>query len=106
MVRIDLEAVPRPGASGQALEQLVWRLEDIAALLADEMAVSTSREVIGRRAMAKVGMDDDTHPLQIFQIAIDRREMDVGRLRLHRLGEFLGGPVARLVEKDVEEQPP
>ena len=106
MVGIDLKAVPRLGAFGQALEQLVRCLENVSAFLADKMTVSARCQVIGRRSMAKVGMDDHPHPLQILQIAIDRREVDIGRLRLHRFGEFLRRPVARLVEKDMKEQSP
>ena len=70
------------------------------------MGVRTGSEVICGRTVALVGMDDDAHLLELFEVPIDRRQGDVGSLRLDHLGQSLCGPMTRSIEEGVEEKPP
>jgi hypothetical protein len=40
-------------------------------------------------------MGDDAEPLELLEVAVNGRDVDVGRLRLDLGGEIFGGPVAR-----------
>ena len=85
-------------------EQLVRRLDRVATVFADEVAMGTGGQVVRGRPMPEMGMDDDAEPLQLLQVAIDRRQVDVGGPRLDEDGEVLGAVVAGVVEDGLEEQ--
>lgn len=104
MARIDLESVVTLGRFAQLVEELLGRLEHRAALLADEVAVTLAREVIGRRAVAEMGMDDHAKSLELLEVSIDRREMHVWRFGLHLSCELFRGAVSLCVEQAAEQQ--
>ena len=54
--------------------------------------------------MAQMSMDDDPHPLELFEVAVNRREVDVWSLDLDRLRQLFGRPMARCVEECVEKK--
>ena len=82
MVWVDGEPEFGPGFPGQAVEERVGDLDQLAALLAHEMPVHRCRQVIRRRTVPEMGMDDDTQPLELIEVAIDRGDVDVGSLGL------------------------
>ena len=90
--------------SARAHEQLVRRFDRVATVFADEVAMGTGGQVVRGRPMPEMGMDDNAEPLQLLQVAIDRRQVDVGGSRLDEDGEVLGAVVAGIVEDGLEEQ--
>lgn len=105
MARIDGEPKPISRCSVQTPEEIVGHVQDGAALLADEMAMRAVRQVVGRRTMPDVRVHDDAETLQLLEVAIDRREMHVRHLRLHRSGQIFRGRVVRRLEEDFQEEP-
>ena len=91
MVRAKLEAEAPLGTLGHRLEQVVRSLDRRAAHLADEVAVGLGRQVVGRRAVPEVGVDDDAEALELLEVAIHRGGVDVGRERANRDEQLLGG---------------
>ena len=55
--------------------------------------------------MTQVGMNDDPHLFELFEVPIDRRQIDVGSLRLDHLSQLFGGPMAGRIEEGMEEEP-
>jgi len=104
VVRIDVEVELRLRRPRQAQEDLVGRLDHGAALFADEMAVSTRSEMVRGGAVAEMGMDDDAQPLQVVEVAVDRRDVDIGSDGLDLGAQFLGGAVSSGIEQRVQEQ--
>ena len=94
MVRVDGEGELRLGRPGQATEELVGRLDHGAAHLTDEMAVGRRGEVVRGRAVAKMGVDDDAKAFELFEVPVDRRQVDIGGLVLHLGRQLLGGPMS------------
>ena len=70
------------------------------------MAVDRPGQVVRRRTVTEVGVDHDTEALELFEVAVDRREVDVGGLGLHLDGQLLGSPVARVSEERPEDDAP
>ena len=68
--------------SRQAFEDLVGCLDHGAALFADEVAMGPGGQVVGGRAVPEMGVDDDPEALEVVEVSIDRRDVDLGRLRL------------------------
>ncbi len=91
MTRIDGEPEPLSGRPVESSEKILWHIDDRSARLADEVAVRVTSEVVRRRTVTEMRMDDDAELLQLFKISIDRRDMHVGRPRLHRQCQILGG---------------
>jgi len=105
MAWIDGEPKPLSRRSVQTPEEIVGHVQYGATLLADEMAVRAVREVVGRRTMPDVRVHDDAETLQLLEVAIDRREVHVRHLRLHRSGQILRGGMVRRLEEDFQEEP-
>ena len=66
-----------------------------AALLADEMSVGRRSDVVRRWSVAEVDVLDNAESLQLVQVAVDRREMNIGRFRLDGGGDLFGSVVLR-----------
>ena len=66
--------------------------------------MGTRGQMVGGRAMAQMSMDDDPHPLELFEVAVNRREVDVWSLDMDRLRQLFGRPMARCVEECVEKK--
>ena len=105
MVRVDIEAEARPGRPGQTLEHIFGHLDHGPALFADQMPVSERSQMIGGRTMAEVRVDHHPEALELIEITINRRQVDVRRPAMDLLRELLGGPVARGVEESMEQKP-
>jgi hypothetical protein len=90
---VDGEPESDPSVLGQAVEQLFGYLNELPALLAHEVTVHGCGQVIRGGAMPEVGVDHDTQALQLIEVAIDGREMDVRSLGLHLGGKLLDGLV-------------
>ena len=71
VVGIDGEAEPGLGVRGQATEQGVGCLDHLSALLTDEVPVGRTGQVVRRRPVPEVGVDDDAQSFQLVQVAID-----------------------------------
>ena len=82
----------------------VGRLDHLPALLADEVPVRRSREVVRRGPVAKVRVDDHAQSLELVEVAIDGRKVDVGRLLLHLGRQVLRRVVALGVEQGPQQQ--
>ena len=50
-------------------------------------------------------MGHHAEPFELLEVAVDGREVDVGRFCLHLRGEVLGGAVARRGEERSQDQP-
>lgn len=94
MMRVDGESKLSQSRFGQSGEKNIRRLDHLAARLTNEVAMRRTCQVIGRRTVSQVRVHDDTESFQLFEISIDGGQMDVGRLRLHRGGQFLGSVVS------------
>ena len=77
-----------------------------AALLAQEVPVDGARQVVGGRAVTEVRVHDDAEALELIEVAIDGREVDVGVLRLHLGGQLFGCPVTAGGEECPEQNAP
>jgi len=106
VVWVDGEPELRASFPGQAVEEAVGDLYQLAALLADEVPVHRRRQVIRRRTVSEVGMDDETEPLELIEVAIDGRDVDVGSLALDLVAELFGRPVAIGCEERTEQEAP
>ena len=89
--------------NASALEELLGCLNDRPAGLADEVPVALGGEVVGRRAMAEMGMDDDTEPLELLEVAIDGRQVHIGRESLHLGCEVLGRVMGAVGEQATKQ---
>ena len=89
MVRIDGEAQPVAGQSGERPEQLVGRLDRLSASLADEMRVREGGELVRGTAVSQMRVDDDAKALELFQVAVDGGYVHVRRACTYRFGELL-----------------
>ena len=72
------EAEPGLGRPGQTPEELVGGLDHRPAGLADEVGVGERGELVGGRAVPEVGVDDHAEVLEVLEVAVDGREVDVG----------------------------
>ena len=63
-------------------------------------------QVVRGGTVPEVRMDDDAESLELLEVAIDRRQVDVRGLRLDDRGEVLGAVMPRVVEDGLEEQAP
>lgn len=106
VMRVDGETELFLGAFGEAHEQLVGCFEGVAAVLADEVTVRAGGQVVRGRSMSEMGMDDDPEALELFQVAIDGRQVHVRGSRLDDGGQVLGAVVSRVVEDGLQEQAP
>jgi hypothetical protein len=86
MIRVDLEAESGLGLFGQVTEHVAGSFYGGPALLADQMAVGPSGQVVGGRAVRQVGVQHDSQPLEFVEVAVDGREVDI-----RSLGLDLGG---------------
>jgi hypothetical protein len=86
MIRVDLETETGLGRLRQATEYVTRGFYGSPALLADQMAVGPSSQVVGGRAVRQVGVQHDSQSFEFVKIAVDGREVDVGSL-----GVDLGG---------------
>ena len=87
-------------------EQLVGCHERRAAVFAHEVAMGAGGQVVGGGTVPEVGMDDDPEPFEFLEIAVDGRQMHVGRPFLDDRGEVLRAVVTGVVEDGLEEQAP
>ena len=101
MVWIDREPEPGLGVLGQAAEQGVGRLDHLPALLADEVPMRGTGQMVRRRAMSQVRVNDNTQSLQLVEVSIDGGQVDVGSLFLHLCGQIF----CRMVTLGPEQGP-
>lgn len=106
MVRVDGKAELRFRGIGQSGEQGIWSLNHLAAGFADEVPVRRSRQVIGGRPVAKVRVNDDTQPLQLIEVPVNSRQVDIRCLRLDRRRQILCRVVAVAIEENPQEKAP
>ena len=104
MVWVDGEPELGPSFPGQVVEERVGDLNQLAALLADEMPVHRRRQVVGRRPVPEMGMDVEAQPLELIEVAVDGGDVDVGSLGLDLVTELLGRPVTFGGEEGTEEE--
>jgi hypothetical protein len=78
VVWIDGKSQLTLGLACQILEQLVLRLDTLAALIADEVGVGVGCQLVGDRPVTEVRVGDDAQLLQLLKVPVDGGEMDVG----------------------------
>ena len=103
MARIDDEAEPRLCAPGEAAKEILRRLDRRAAAVTDQVAVQRRGQMVCGRAMPQVSVDDHTEALQLVQVPVDRRHVDVRSPRLHLRGQILCSPVTTGVEEGMQQ---
>jgi hypothetical protein len=102
---IDRESKARSNGSGQVREQLDRSLDHRSALLTDEVGVGICGELVCRRAVPEVRVHDHAEPLELIEIAIDGRQVDVRGARLDSFRKLLGGQMLLGLEKGLEQDP-
>ena len=88
MAWIDREAEPLLRLPGQSPEQIVGSLDGEAAVLALKMGVCVGRKLVSRRSVAQVRVHEHANSLELLQVAINGRQMDVGCPTLHDGGHL------------------
>lgn len=68
MARVDLEPVGLGQLVGEGSEGLVGHLDDLAAMLAEQVLVPLIGEVVGRRPVAQVDVLDDAELLEALRL--------------------------------------
>ena len=106
VMRVDGEPELALGLAGQFGEELISRFDPLPAPVADEVGMGVRGQQVGGRPMAQMGVLDDAQLLELLQIAVDGREMDIGGPLLHRRGQGFGRQMAVRVEEDLEDDPP
>ncbi len=71
MPRVDGEAESCFRPAGQSEEQVVWCLDQRAALLADEMCMRLRGQLVGGRAVPEMGVHDHPEKLEVLQVPVD-----------------------------------
>ncbi len=92
------------GGAGQLVEQSVRHGQCRAAVLADQVSVALSGQVVTGWAVPKVDVLDDAEPLELVEVAVDGGPVDLGVQRAHGRDELVGGTVAGSVEQTPEQQ--
>jgi hypothetical protein len=105
VVWAEFEAEPALGAFCHGREEVLRCLDGGAAYLADEVAVGLGRQVVCGGSMPEMGVDDDAQALELLEIAVDGRRVDVGSEGADRDQEFLGGGVVHPLDQSGEDQP-
>ena len=100
----EVELLPR--ARSQLLEQVCRRLQCSSTVLADEMAMRVGGQVIGSRAVAEVRVHHDTESFELFEVAVDRRGVDVGSELTDGVEEFLGSGVDAALRQRLQYEAP
>jgi hypothetical protein len=81
-------------------------LEDLAAILADEMVVSIVCEVVHGGAVGEMDVVDQTHLLEIVKKAVHRRLVHVGLAIVHIRRDLFGSRMTTGVfEQGLEDGP-
>ena len=104
MVRVYVEVEPCGGEARKSSKDLVRSLDHGPALLTDEVSVRPCGQMVGGGTVSEMGVDDDAQALQIVEIPVDGRHVDLGRDGLDLGPQFVGGPVPRGSEQRVEEE--
>jgi hypothetical protein len=100
---VDAEAVLRHRRLAQLGEQRRGDLGEAPAAFADEMAVVDRSHVVDRRSVAEVGVGDDAELLELLEIAVDGRRVDIWSSGLDRARERLRGRVLGALEEGTNE---
>jgi hypothetical protein len=80
-----------------------WHLKAAPTLGADQVWVCPTGQLIGRRTMANMAMDDNPHSLKLFEASIDRREMDFWGASVNKFCESLCAVVSIGCKEHLEE---
>lgn len=105
MARVDHEAVLTLGRGGEGAKETFGRFHLSAADLTDQMSVRLGCEMVGRGTVTQVRVNDDAASLELVEITVNRREMDVRRNALNLFRQFLGGPMRSLLKETAEQDP-
>ena len=65
-------------ADGQAVEEVPRGLDHRPAHLANEMPVGLRGQVVDGGTVPEVGVDDHSEPLELVEVPVDRRDVNVG----------------------------
>src|SRR3954465_8974405 len=92
---VDGEPVLGRDPAHRTLDDLCRHLLDASALPADEVeVVRVVGGVVGRRAVAEMGVGDEAELLEQLERAIDGRDVDAAGGAAYPLGDLVGGGVA------------
>lgn len=69
------------------------------------MAVCLGGQLIRRRSVSEMRVDDEADPLELVQVSVDRRQVHVGGPALNVIGQFLGAPVGS-ADQGFKDRPP
>jgi len=62
-------------------------------------------QVVRGGTVSQVRMNDDAQSLELLEIAVNRREVDVGRTGLNLFSEFFSGAVRTFFEETTQQDP-
>lgn len=92
---VDGEPEPVRGLPSKIREHRFGDLDERSALFANEVAVNRTGQVVGGGAMTEMRVDHQAELFEVLEVAIDRRQMDIGRLGVHLGGKFLRSAMTR-----------
>ena len=101
---IDGEIELGSGGLCQTTEETLRGLDHLAARFTHEVSMGRSRQVVGGGSVAQVRVDDDAQALQLIEVPVDGRDVNVRCLRLDRCRQLFGGVVAGFFEEHTEKK--
>jgi hypothetical protein len=104
VVRVDVKPETRSSRPRQACEELGGRLDRGAAFLTDKVSVRPGCQVVRRRAMPEMGVDDHPEAFQFVEVAVDGRYVNVRSLELDSRGKLLRRVMALDLEQDAQKE--
>jgi hypothetical protein len=104
VIRAELESQAALRAVGHRLEEVLRGLDGVAADFAHEVAVRLGGQVVRRGAVPQMVVDDDAEALELLQVPVDSRRVDVWRQGPDRDEQLLGRRVAGALDQRREHQ--
>ena len=103
---IDDEPESRLGRARQSSKQRLGGFERLSTGLAHQVAVTHRCEVICRRTVPEVRVDDHPQTLQLLEVAVNGRHVHIRSPRLDLQGQLLGCAVPVSLEQRLEKESP
>src|SRR5665213_1456863 len=101
---IELETVRREEFFAQCVKVSGGNLEGAPAVLAGQMSVHGTGEVVHRSLLSEVRVDHDAELLKLLQDPIDRRRTHVRESLLYGESDLIGGEVTRSVGEHLSDR--
>ena len=101
---VDCKPEVRLGTPAKIGKETFRDLDVSLTLLTCEMPVRRACEMVRRRAVPEVGVNDYAEALELLQVPVDGRDGDVRGMSLNLGRQLLGRPVPRRLEQGADEK--